>query len=85
MKTLFSSYRKDVMLSLPIAFTSAIGVFAPVFSRPVWQHVKVLLAGAVLAPGKRTVTAVLQIMGRSAASDFQMLPNRSGKDRGKDR
>ena len=28
------------MLSLPIAFTSVIGVFAPVFSRPVWQHVK---------------------------------------------
>ena len=45
------------MLSLPIAFTSAIGVFAPVFSRPVWQHVKVLMTGAVLAPGKRTVTA----------------------------
>ena len=38
------------MLSLPIAFSSAIGVFAPVFSRPVWQHVKVLLTGAVLAP-----------------------------------
>ena len=59
------------MLSLPIAFSSAIGVFAPVFSRPVWQHVKVLMTGAVLAPGKRTVTAMLQIMGRSAASDFQ--------------
>jgi DDE superfamily endonuclease len=59
------------MLALPIAFSSAIGVFAPVFSRPVWQHVKVLLTGAVLAPGKRTVTAILQIMGRSAASDFQ--------------
>jgi hypothetical protein len=59
------------MLALPIAFTSAIGVFAPVFSRPIWQHVKVLLTGAVLAPGKRTVTAILQIMGRSAASDFQ--------------
>ena len=59
------------MLSLPIAFTSAIGVFAPVFSRPVWQHVKVLMTGAVLAPGKRTVTAILQIMGRSAAPDFQ--------------
>ena len=28
------------MLSLPIAFRSAIGVFAPVFSRSVWQHVK---------------------------------------------
>ena len=59
------------MLALPIAFSSAIGVFAPVFSRPVWQHVKVLLTGAVLAPGKRTVTAILQIMGHSAAPDFQ--------------
>ena len=59
------------MLSFPIAFTSVIGVFAPVFSRPVWQHVKVLLTGAVLAPGQRTVTAVLHSMGRSAASDLQ--------------
>jgi DDE superfamily endonuclease len=59
------------MLSLPITFTSVIGVFVPVFSRPVWQHVKVLLPGAVFAPGKRTVTAILQIMGRSAAPDFQ--------------
>jgi len=59
------------MLSLPIALTSAIGVFAPVFSRPVWQHVKVLMTGAVLAPGKRTVTAILRIMGRSAAPHFQ--------------
>jgi DDE superfamily endonuclease len=59
------------MLSLPIAFPSAIGVFAPVFSRPVWQQVKVLLTGAVFAPGKRTVTAILQRMGRHAAPDFQ--------------
>jgi len=59
------------MLSLPMAFPSAIGVFAPVFSRPVWQHVQVLMTGAVLAPGTRTVTAILQMMGRSAASDFQ--------------
>jgi len=59
------------MLSLPITFTSVIGVFAPVFSQPVWPHVKVLITGAVLAPGKRTVTAVLQIMGLSATSDFQ--------------
>jgi hypothetical protein len=68
---MFSSLERMAMLSLPIAFTSALGVFVPVFSRPVWQHVKVLMAGAVLAPGKRTVTAILRIMGRSAASDFQ--------------
>jgi hypothetical protein len=59
------------MISLPIAFRRAIGVFAPVLSRPVWQHVKVLMTGAVLAPGKRTVTAILQVMGRGTAPDFQ--------------
>src|ERR1041384_2206556 len=59
------------MLSLPIAFSSVIGIFVPVFSRPVWQHVKVLLTGAVLAPGQRTVTAILRIMGLSAAPHFQ--------------
>ena len=59
------------MLSLPIACTSAMGVFAPVFSRSVWQHVKVLLTGAVLAPGKRTISAILGIMGLGAAPHFQ--------------
>src|SRR5689334_19370406 len=68
---MFSSPERMTMLSLPIAFSSAIGVFAPVFSRPVWQHAKVLMTGAVLTPGKRTVTAILHMMGRSAASDFQ--------------
>src|SRR6266571_2887909 len=67
----FSSTERMAMLSLPIAFRSAIGVFAPVFSRPVWQHVKVLMTGAVLAPGQRTVTAMLRMMGRRAAPDFQ--------------
>src|SRR5919204_6517323 len=68
---MFSSTERMVMLSLPIAFSSAIGVFAPAFSRPVWQHVKVLMTGAVLAPGQRTVTAILRIMGLSAAPNFQ--------------
>src|SRR5919106_1426384 len=68
---MIASTERTAMLSLPIAFSSAIGVFAPVFSRPVWQHVKVLLTGAVLAPGQRTVTAILRIMGHSAAPDFQ--------------
>jgi len=58
------------MLTLPIEFSSVIAVFAPIFSRPVWQHVKVLITGAILAPGRRTVTAILRVMGRSAESDF---------------
>ena len=68
------------MLTLPIEFSSVIAVFAPVFARPVWQHVKVLITGAILAPGRRTVTAILQVMGRSAESDFQTyhrVPNRA--------
>ena len=59
------------MLSLPIAFSSAIGVFAPVFSRPVWPPVQVLLTSAVLAPGQRTGTAIRRLMGLSAAPHFQ--------------
>jgi len=62
------------MLSLPIAFRRAIGVFAPVFSRPVWPHVQVLMTGAVRAPGPRTVTAILRMMGRSTAPNFQTYP-----------
>src|SRR5512145_491540 len=56
------------MISLPIAFSRAIGVFAPVLSRPVWQHVKVLMTGAGLAPGKRTVTTILQVMGHRTST-----------------
>lgn len=54
---------------MPITFTRVMGVLAPVCSHPVWPHVKGLITGAVLAPGPRTVTAVLPIMGLSAAAD----------------
>jgi DDE superfamily endonuclease len=59
------------MLSLPTTFISVMAVFAPLFSKPVWQQVKVLLTGAILAPGKRTVTSALCVMGLSAAAHFQ--------------
>ncbi len=35
----------------------------PLFSERAWQHVRVLLAGAILAPGKRTVSSALHAMG----------------------
>jgi len=37
---------------------------------PSWEHVLVLVIGAVLAPGKRTVSACLRMTGRAAASNF---------------
>lgn len=44
--------------------------FAPLFSERVWQHAKVLLAGTVLAPGRRTVSSALRAMGLQQESRF---------------
>src|SRR5215216_4348107 len=37
--------------------------FAPLFSRRVWQNAQLLLMGAILAPGRRTVSSALRAMG----------------------
>ena len=59
------------MSTLPAGFARLILPFAGLFSKRVFQSVQVLLAGAILAPGKRTVTAVLRIMGLSQEPHFQ--------------
>src|SRR2546427_4409619 len=59
------------MLTVPVALTRLIVKFAPFFSKRVWEHVQVLVVGALLAPGKRTVTAVLRVMGQSQGEQFQ--------------
>ena len=48
---------------IPPVLIGWLAVFEPCFTAPTWQHVLVLVAGAVLAPGKRTVTQVLRVMG----------------------
>ncbi len=52
-------------------YLNLIQVFAPYFSKLVWEQAQVLLLGAMLVPGRRTVTAVLRIMGLSAEKHFQ--------------
>jgi hypothetical protein len=59
------------MPTLPKTYDSLIQAFAPHFSNCIWQHAQVLLLGAILAPGRRTVTAVLRIMGLSEEQQFQ--------------
>ena len=59
------------MSTLPAGFAKLILPFACLFSKRVFQSVQVLLAGAILAPGKRTVTSVLRIMGLSQERHFQ--------------
>jgi hypothetical protein len=44
--------------------------FREFFTAPVWNHLLVLIAGIVLAPGKRTVSAALRVMGLGGAKDF---------------
>ena len=58
------------MLTLPAELLPLLIEFAPLFSKPVWEHAKVLLVGALLAPGTRTVTACLRVMGLSQEQCF---------------
>ena len=51
------------MPTLPPAMLTLLCPFAPLFSRRVWQHALVLVAGTLLAPGKRTVCAALRALG----------------------
>lgn len=51
------------MLTLPQEFSKQISEFAPLFSKKVFEHAKVLLTGAVLAPGRRTVCSCLRSVG----------------------
>jgi hypothetical protein len=59
------------MLTLPKTYCTLISKFALVFSKRVWRHAQVLLIGAILAPGKRTVTSALRVMGLSDEQHFQ--------------
>jgi hypothetical protein len=49
--------------TLPIAMIRLLAPFAPLFSERVWHHAQVLLVGAILAPGRRTVSSALRAMG----------------------
>jgi hypothetical protein len=59
------------MLHLPKESISVLRPFAPVFSERTWEWVQVLVVGAILAPGQRTVAAILRVMGLSAERQFQ--------------
>ena len=56
------------MPSLLMKFVIA---FEPLFSKPVFKRVKVLVMGAIVAPRSRTVTNALRVMGLSREKHFQ--------------
>jgi hypothetical protein len=51
------------MRTLPTTMVQVLAPFVPLFSKRVWAHVQPLLAGAILAPGKRTVASALRAVG----------------------
>src|SRR5215204_2975658 len=51
------------MRTLPEQMIRALAPFAPLFSKSVWRQVRVLITGAILAPGCRTVSSALRAMG----------------------
>jgi DDE superfamily endonuclease len=58
------------MRTLPATMVRVLAPFAPLFSERVFGHVQVLLAGAILAPGKRTVSSALRAMGLDRQKNF---------------
>jgi hypothetical protein len=59
------------MLTQPVTLTRWIVRFVPLLSKRVWEHAQVLVVGALLAPGKRTVTVVLRVVGLEREPHFQ--------------
>ena len=60
------------MLRLPARFAAVILCFAPLFRQLTWRHAQVLLIGAILVPGQRTVTSIL-----CTAPDCLALPQKA--------
>src|SRR4051794_37729192 len=59
------------MLTLPKRIIQVLRHFETAFSERIWEWSKVLLIGAILAPGERTVAAILRVMGCSDDRQFQ--------------
>lgn len=58
----------------PPVLAGWMSAFRGCFSAPVWSRVLVLVAGAVLSPGKRTVTQALRVMGLASSPGVNKRP-----------
>jgi len=58
------------MPSLPPEIIVGLAPFAQLFSDRIWRHAQVLVLGAILAPGKRTVSSCLRVMGLAWEAPF---------------
>jgi hypothetical protein len=56
---------------MPCELLLIVIAFAPLFTKPVFHHVGVLIQGAILSPSSRTVASCLRVMGFSDCENFQ--------------
>ena len=69
------------MPTLPLAMVAVLAPFVPLFSKRVWPHAQVLLAGAILAPAQRTVAAALRVTGCDQPPRFHRYHRVLSRDR----
>src|SRR5438874_12975387 len=67
----FYQRKKEEKLTLPKGTIQVLRLFETVLSERVWEWAKVLVIRAILAPGERTVAAILRVMGCSDDKQFQ--------------
>ncbi len=61
------------MLTLPNAIVPVLHPFATLFRSPTWRKAQILLIGAILAPGQRTVAAALRVMGLRTTATMPVI------------
>src|SRR4051794_41213919 len=55
---------------VPHSLATFLQPFRDAFTAPTWEHVLVLVMGAILVPGRRTVASALRVMGLGQARHF---------------
>ena len=55
---------------MPKTIMNLLDPFAPIFDRRTWVKVRELVAGAILSPGKRTVTSALRAIGKAQQMNY---------------
>jgi DDE superfamily endonuclease len=59
------------MSILPGRSMAYLSAFAPLFYQRSWERASTLLVGAILAPGARTITSILRVLGCDQDRSFQ--------------
>ena len=65
-----TQYIEDTMQFLSPVILSVLLPFSVLFSRPTWHNALTLIVGSLLCRGKRTICAVLRIVGLSHETSF---------------